>query len=346
VVPPPFPLKSKQQPSHSLEFSCTVVSIRRENIIINGRSVTVGIVRFVFGAELRISILADGKLLCEFPVTIQFDDEVVLCLPEPLDESNIVCRIIAIECTPNAHVLLGGMVELEIVICKDIQVEAEIKLEVLGKFCSPRPANIPVPTTTPSFRCPPFVFPPQCPAIFPIPNCDCQATVNTLLSGVTVAIGTVPLPETGTIQMIADICPSCNPGESTFTFNFFDMFGPTVGPGIEPVPGDQSFSFVPTTISSPTCITAIPGISGIFLGLVVTGTGIRTFTTTGTQEKLAYSLTLAETTGAAPDVLIFTLSDTIGATIFTASITTVPDTQLLVQDCVTFPDVFGTPSVP
>ncbi|QRG65930.1 HYR domain-containing protein [Brevibacillus choshinensis] len=170
IVPPTFPLIPKRQPTHFLDFSCNVVGIRRENIIVGGNVVRVGIVRFLFDAILLIRVFANGTLLCEFPATIQFDDEISLCLPEPLDETNILCRITAVECNPFDTVLLGGMVELEVIICKEIQVEAEIKMEVLGKFCSPRPASIPVPSPTPSFRCPSFrcpsfVFPPQCPAI-------------------------------------------------------------------------------------------------------------------------------------------------------------------------------------
>ncbi|MED4586760.1 hypothetical protein P9578_28805, partial [Brevibacillus choshinensis] len=170
IVPPTFPLIPKPQPTQSLDFSCTVIGIRRENIIVNGNIVRVGIVRFLFGATLLIRVFANGTLLCEFPATIQFDDEIVLCLPEPLDESNILCRITAVECNPIGNVLLGGMVELEVTICKEIQVEAEVKLEVLAKFCSPR-SIIPVPAPTPSFVCPPIVFPPQCPDFFPRRNC-------------------------------------------------------------------------------------------------------------------------------------------------------------------------------
>lgn len=148
-------------------FSCRVAGIRRETILVAGAAVRVGIVRFQFGATLLVSVFADGTLLCDFPADIQFDDEVALCLPEPLDESNIVCRITAVECSPRADVMLGGMVDLEILVCKELRVEAELILEVLGKFCSPRPANIPVPSPTASVSCTPILFPPHCPAIFP-----------------------------------------------------------------------------------------------------------------------------------------------------------------------------------
>lgn len=315
--------------------SCNVVSIRRENIVVGGTTVRVGVVRFVFSATVLVRVFSDGTPLCEFSTTIQFDQEVVLCLPEPLNEDNIVCRITAIECNPVGNVLLGGMVQLDVIVCVEIQVEAEVKLEVLAKFCAPRPNSIPVPSPTPSFRCPPILFPPQCPPIFPVRNCDCQASVNALVSSISVSIGNPLALAVGTIQLIADICPSCDPSSSSFTFNFFDNVLPDV------IPGDQSFSFSPTSIGSPTCISVLPGLV-IDLGLTVTGTGIRTFTSTGTQETLTYSLTVAETSLGLPDVILFTLTDPSGVTVFSATVAVVPDEQLLVADCVTFSDIVIT----
>ncbi|MFS0555257.1 hypothetical protein [Brevibacillus sp. 179-C9.3 HS] len=204
----------------------------------------------------------------------------------------------------------------------------------MAKFCAPRPNNIPIPSPTPSFRCPPITFPPQCPPIFPVRNCDCQASVNALVPNVSISIG-IPLAiAVGTIQLIADICPSCDPSSSSFTFNFFDALLPDVL-------GDQSFSFSPTTISSPTCITVLP-ILPIVTGLIVTGTGVRTFTATGVQETMTYSLTLAETGIGLPDVIILTLTDSAGILVFSATVTIVPDEQLLVADCITFGDIVIT----
>ncbi|MBG9944204.1 hypothetical protein ABE237_15985 [Brevibacillus formosus] len=315
--------------------TCRVVSIRRENITVGGTTVRVGVVRFVFGATVLVRVFADGTPLCEFTTTVQFDQEVVLCLPEPLDEDNILCRISAFECSPTGTVLLGGMVQLDVIVCVEIQVEAEVKLEVLAKFCAPRPNNIPIPSPTPSFRCPPITFPPQCPPIFPVRNCDCQASVNALVPNISVSLGIPLVLAAGTIQLIADICPSCDPSSSSFTFNFFDNILPDV------LPGDQSFSFSPTTISSPTCITVLP-ILPIVTGLVVTGTGVQTFTATGAQETVTYSLTLAETGLGLPDVIILTLTNSAGVLIFSATVTVVPDEQLLVADCITFGDIVIT----
>ncbi|MGK5507761.1 beta-propeller fold lactonase family protein [Brevibacillus formosus] len=331
IVPPTFPLIPKPQPTQSLNFSCTIIDIRRENVIVSGNVVPVGIVRFLFGATLLIRIFAKGTLLCEFPATIQFDDAIVLCLPEPLDESNILCRITAVECNPIGTVLLGGMVELEVIICKEIQVEAEVKLEVLAKFCSPRPI-IPVPAPTPSFICPPITFPQQCPDLFPRRNCDCQGTANAFLTNSTVFFDGVA--EIGTEQLLADICPSCDPGSSKFSYTFVDTVPMTP---TDEILGDFSFVYTPVQISSPTCM-ALPGGG---LQLVITATGIRTFTLTGTTETLSAELTLQELPGPF-DVFRLVLRNTLGTVVYDTLVKQVSDANIIIQDCRTFPDVFPT----
>jgi DNA-binding beta-propeller fold protein YncE len=338
VVPPTFPLIPKPQPAQALDFSCTIIGIRRETIIVNGNFVPVGIVRFLFGATLLIRVFANGTLLCEIPATIQFDEEIVLCLPEPLDESNILCRITAVECMPTNTVLLGGMVELEVTLCKEIRVEAEVKLEVLAKFCHPRPI-IPVPSVTPSFICPPITFPPQCPDLFPRRNCDCQGTANVLLTNSTVFFDGVA--ETGTEQLMTDICPSCNPGSSTFSYTFVDTVPttPTPTPTNE-ILGDFSFVYTPVEISSPTC-SALPGGG---LQLVVTATGIRTFTLTGKTETLSSELTLQELAGPF-DAFRLILRNVAGTIVYDTGLKSVSDANLHSQDCRSFPDVFPTGSI-
>jgi hypothetical protein len=351
-VPPVFPLIPKPQltPAPGTEFRCDVISIRRPvTVNVNGRLVEAAVVRVLFTVTLTVAIFDEttGTELCRFPVIVRFDDEFVLCVPEPLGRENILCRITAIDCTPTLNVLLGDMIELEVTICKEIQVEAEVKLEVLAKFCQPRPI-IPLPPER-GFECPPFNFPPQCPDLFPVPNCDCQAVVNTLVTGATVDI--LGVPEVGTVQLIADICPNCNPGASTFSFTFFDTTPlPTTTPVPVPepdIPGDQSFTLRPVSISPPTCLVQdIAGIVGA-LTATVTGTAVRTFTATGLQEQVSYTLTLVENpVPGLPDAFILTLTDTSGVTIFSATVALVPDAELTIQDCVTFPDVLNPPTIP
>ena len=52
---------------------------------------------------------------------------------------------------------LGLRVMLDI--CFEVQVEAEVKLEVLAKFCYPRENDIEIPTYV---ACPTFEWPEQC----------------------------------------------------------------------------------------------------------------------------------------------------------------------------------------
>lgn len=59
-----------------------------------------------------------------------------------------------------------------------------------------------------------------------------------------------------------------------------------------------------------------------------------------------YTLVLAETGLGLPDVVLLVLTNGAGVPVFSAALTVVPDEQLLVQDCVTFPDVIPTPSIP
>ncbi|WP_301171998.1 SBBP repeat-containing protein [Brevibacillus nitrificans] len=316
--------------------SCQIIGMRRESIMVGGAFVRVGVVRFLFSAALPIGVFADGIPLCQFSLAVQFEQEVVLCLPEPLGEANILCRTLAVECQSSGNVLLGGMLPVDVQLCAEIQVEQEVRLELLAKFCSPRPNNVPVPSPTPGMLCPMVLFPPQCPAIYPLPSCDCQATANALIPNVSVTLGILQVLAIGTVQIIADICPACEPGSSTFTFNYFDNIVPDL------LPGDQSFNFSPTSISSPACITALPGIA-IVRGLTVTGSGVRTFVSTGVQETLSYSLTIAETALGVPDAILFTLSTPGGAILFSATVSVVPNEQLLAEDCLRISDIAVTP---
>jgi hypothetical protein len=54
-----------------------------------------------------------------------------------------------------------SQLDISIMICLDVQMEAQVKLEVEGKFCKPRRE---LPTT---LTCSAVQVPPQCPEIFP-----------------------------------------------------------------------------------------------------------------------------------------------------------------------------------
>ena len=62
---------------------------------------------------------------------------------------------------------VDGQFVFQISICQDLQVETEVKLEVLGAFCSPRDNNIDCGT---GLVCDDVTFPKQCP---PFPDHFC-----------------------------------------------------------------------------------------------------------------------------------------------------------------------------
>lgn len=94
--------------------SCQIIDMRRESIMVGGAFVRVGVVRFLFSAALPIGVFTDGIPLCQFSPAVQFEQEVVLCLPEPLGEANILCRTLAVECQSSGNVLLGGMLPVDV----------------------------------------------------------------------------------------------------------------------------------------------------------------------------------------------------------------------------------------
>lgn len=102
----------------------------------------------------------------------------ILCFPDEFGDENLVCRIISGDCTITTPPPANGQplptsIGIELLLCIEVQVLAAVKLEVLAKFCSPRP---PIPISGPNV-CPPLFFPEQC-DFFPQPNCDCQSTVD------------------------------------------------------------------------------------------------------------------------------------------------------------------------
>ncbi len=121
------------------------------------------IVTIAFHVRIRIEFFCDGVPLCNFEVPVNFVDEVILCFPEG---TRIVCNIFDVNCTVLMDQMLGNMLLLEVVMCQDVQVKAEVKLEVEAKFCGPRQ---PIPIEDQPFECLFPTFPEQCPAIFPVP---------------------------------------------------------------------------------------------------------------------------------------------------------------------------------
>lgn len=96
----------------------------------DGRIVTIS-----FHVRIRIEFFCDGVPLCSFDVPVSFVDDVILCFPQGTD---INCTIFDVQCKVLLNEVLGNVVMLEVVMCKDVQVEAEVKVEIEAKFCGPR----------------------------------------------------------------------------------------------------------------------------------------------------------------------------------------------------------------
>ncbi|MGD6967679.1 hypothetical protein ACQCVP_14720 [Rossellomorea vietnamensis] len=245
-----------------------------------------GRVLIVWTVPVEVTILIDGEVVTTFTVRTQFTDEIMLCVPTGITNANINCRATQVICQTGGVLMgpdpFGPMIPLTVVICKDVQVEFPVKLEVLAKFCFPRPNNIPVPADKIKCDLNLLEFPRQCPGLFPVANCECQATALARNEETTAVFGagTEALDVTGLSSLRAEICQECSLGDSTFKYSFTDTdAGPTPTPTATGLQGDLSFTFNPSSIDNVTCGTD---------SLTATGVGVRYFD--GLPEQLTYEL--------------------------------------------------------
>lgn len=299
------------------------------------------IVTLAFHVHIQIEFLCDGDPICDFIVPVSFVDDVVLCRPEgtriDLDPETIIFDV---QCQVLLNQMLGEMVVIDVIVCKNIQVLADVTLEVQAKFCGPRD-NIPMPEQ--ELVCPPFPrFPEQCPTLFPPTNCLCQGVAEftgqatiTVFEGITT---TPPFggPATGLLDLSAIVCDTCNPDGSSLQVNFLESVGPTPSPSPLPTPSvdsEQSFTFVAIDFTQPECITT----GGVLTGLTVTGQGVIT-PSGGVPENATFTLTLTDIdapTGA--DAVILNITGTTTTVAISLTEVTNPGLDVEVDDCDRFP---------
>nr|WP_139368066.1 hypothetical protein [Priestia abyssalis] len=239
--------------------------------------------------------------------------------------------------------MLGNMLLLEVVMCKEIRVTADVILEVQAKFCGPRQ---PIPIEQPPFDCPFPTFPPQCPTFFPPVNCECQAAADfsgeATISVVEDGFGGITA---GQLDLLAFICDSCNPENSRLEVDYDDT-GATPLPTPTPdAPGDQSFTFTATQFEEPTCSTITVGGAAVVNGLDVTGLGVIT-PAGGAPENASFSLSLrdADVGGVASDTaMLMITSPTMSVTIALTEAAN-PGLEVEAGDCDRFPDIPTTPA--
>ena len=294
---------------------CTVSSrIERREMTVNGEERDVAIVKVVFTIRPLITIIDKYGAECSFRTPISVSRRLAVCAPEPFTSDNVFCRIVSLNCDTNF--IESGVPDLALQvmldICFEVQVEAEVKLEVLAKFCFPRPNDIDIPTNG---VCPPFEWPEQC-NFFPRDNCDCQAFVDTDPITGTVPItfdgvlGLDPVLATGsfTTELNAEICDNCNLTGSKVQWIVEDFVIPTgTGTGTR----DQSFTFNAEEISMPTC-TEVLGITT----MTVDGAGTLSFADSSVADRtVLFTLTLIENIGSLADAYAITLTDLAGSAI-------------------------------
>jgi hypothetical protein len=294
------------------------------NILENGNP---GRVLIVWTVPVEVTILINGEAECSFVVRTQFTDEIMLCVPTGITNDNLNIRATQVIATSGGVLMgpdpFGPMIPLKVVLCKDVQVEFPVKLEVLAKFCFPRPNNIRVPEEKISCNLDLLEFPQQCPGLFPVDNCECQATALARNEDTDAVFGTETV--TGLSTLRAEICQECSLADSTFTYSFTDTEeGPTPTPTATGFQPDFSFTFNPTTIDSVTCGDD---------SLTAVGEGTRYFD--GVPEQLFYELQILANGGEGFRLI---LRNTANVVIFDSGVV---DALVEFDECDTFADLIG-----
>lgn len=212
-----FGLNTQDNHSHS-DVYCEQVGQRQDvTVSVNGSFTEAQLVDLLFTAGVKVSVVDRfGKEVTNLNCNVSVFEPFVLCAPEGTE---IFCKVTKVFCRiPTGSVLLNSpcppSFNLQVTFCVDIQVEAEVKLEVLAKFCSPRENDIEAPEM--GEQCPEITFPEQCPDIFPRQGTECSAKAD--VSGFTTDEAT----EQGKIGIHANIAPNFNLANSQFAMDFYD----------------------------------------------------------------------------------------------------------------------------
>ncbi|MFC7371835.1 hypothetical protein ACFQPF_09105 [Fictibacillus iocasae] len=317
-TPPVFPLsESEPGKKHTAHFLCEQVGEKRNvTVSLNGGFADAQLVDLLFTTDVKVQVVdRTGEVVTELIVNASVFESFVLCYP---DGTDLFCRITKIfSRIPSGTVLLNNPApmsfDIEITFCVDIQVEAEVKLEVLAKFCSPRENDLVAPEDV--NMCPPITFPQQCPDIYPRPNCDCSAKGEA--SGLTGNNAT----ESGRLAILVDICPNCSITNSTFRLSFNDT---------NTSDGQKDFNFTATSFDQDT-LCCEPCQNG--LKLTVSGGG----RASSNGESYDFNLAIVQSDGR--NQFQVQLIDGEGVTVFESGIVSADSGDIELEDCVTFEDI-------
>lgn len=320
-TPPLFPLD--QSDPHLYDdngFFCEQVGEKRNvTVPVGGEFVEAQLIDLLFSSEVTILVVdRNGDVVTEMVVDVAAMESFVLCFP---DGTDLLCRISKIISRISTGSLLLNYpcpetFKLEVTFCVDVQVEAEVKLEVLARFCTPRENNIVVNEEDVSNnQCPPIEFPAQCPSIFPMKSCDCQARGEA--SGKTAEDAT----EQGEAGILVDICPDCSLTNSIFEFTFDDQ---------ERSDGLKNIKFYATGFDPQTlsCKSHNGGLK-----LIISGDG-------RTAEGRRFDFNLALVNNALCDQFQVQLIDErSGRVAFDTGVVDVEKGKIQIADCVDFSDL-------
>ena len=147
----------------------SIVSIVRRIVEINGVEVEVGCAQILKTVAIEITVTDISTtvptIVTTFTATTQLIERAGICFPQPFTAANVSIHVRSAMALSLSDVPIDGNFMFEVVICQDLQVETQVKLEVLARFCEPRDNTI---GCGAGFNCEPLIFPPQCPQIFPV----------------------------------------------------------------------------------------------------------------------------------------------------------------------------------
>lgn len=148
------------------EASVVVSSINRDNVDDLCACVIFQKTLVVYITIMDITV---GTVLSTFSKKIQLFDSTSLCIPSPLDASNIQASIVAAQADPLSTTPIDGYIMIEISTCQDFEVLLNLKALVkIEGLCSSRKGE----SCRGSVTCEAGEqkIPPQCPKGRPCPN--------------------------------------------------------------------------------------------------------------------------------------------------------------------------------
>ncbi|AMX83265.1 hypothetical protein GS3922_05980 [Geobacillus subterraneus] len=127
----------------------------------SGEIVTLQKVKALVKGHVVVQIVSPtGTVICQSsPIPFATAQTFILCAPEG---TQLNCHISFFECDTSL-VCTDNFAQLDvsITLCLEVQMEADVKIEVEARFCQPREE------LAEAVLCPTNKFPPQCPDVFP-----------------------------------------------------------------------------------------------------------------------------------------------------------------------------------